>query len=115
MKILDDSEAAETFTVLDWNILCDKYATPTLYKYTAARALEWEYRRDLIMSEIKNHEADFLCLQEVDIKQYEEFFTIDLSKKGYEGVYWPKSRYKTMNDTDRRQVDGCATFYKADK
>ena len=51
----------------------------------------------------------------MDIGQYEDYFVKHLSGLGYDGVYWPKSRYKTMNDADRRLVDGCATFYKSDK
>ena len=54
-------------------------------------------------------------MQEVDTAQYEEYFYEELQDQDYEGVYWPKSRYKTMNDTDRRMVDGCATFYKRSK
>jgi CCR4-NOT transcription complex subunit 6 len=51
----------------------------------------------------------------VDIAQYEDYFIKHLEGQDYEGVYWPKSRYKTMNATDQRQVDGCATFYKKSK
>jgi CCR4-NOT transcription complex subunit 6 len=107
--------SVETFSVLCYNILCEKYATERLYGYTPAWALSWEYRKELILTEVMNYDADFLCLQEVDIAQYEDYFIKHLTAQDYEGVYWPKSRYKTMNDADRRQVDGCATFYKASK
>jgi CCR4-NOT transcription complex subunit 6 len=106
---------AETFSVLSYNILCEKYATERLYGYTPSWALSWDYRKELILSEVMDHGADLLCLQEVDIAQYEDYFMHHLTARGYEGVYWPKSRYKTMNETDRRQVDGCATFYRASK
>ncbi|KAF8893561.1 Endonuclease/exonuclease/phosphatase [Infundibulicybe gibba] len=112
---LASDPSVETFSVLCYNILCEKYATERLYGYTPAWALSWEYRKELILTEVMNYDADFLCLQEVDIAQYEGYFIKHLSAQDYEGVYWPKSRYKTMNDTDRRQVDGCATFYKASK
>jgi CCR4-NOT transcription complex subunit 6 len=105
----------ETFSVLCYNILCEKYATERLYGYTPSWALLWDYRKELILGEVMNYNADFLCLQEVDIAQYEDYFIKHLKAKDYAGVYWPKSRYKTMNDADRRQVDGCATFYKASK
>ncbi|EDR11685.1 uncharacterized protein LACBIDRAFT_142382, partial [Laccaria bicolor S238N-H82] len=106
---------AETFRVLCYNILCERCATERLYGYTPSWALAWEYRKDLILTEIINSGADFLCLQEVDIAAYEDYFTKNLAEHGYEGVYWPKSRSRTMNEADRRQVDGCATFYKADR
>lgn len=105
----------ETFRVLCYNILCEKYATERLYGYTPSWALPWSYRKTRILDELTKHDADFLCLQEVDITQYEDYFCVNLGKKGYDGAFWPKSRYKTMNEADRRQVDGCATFYKADK
>ena len=105
----------ETFSVLAYNILCEKAATERMYGYTPSWALSWEYRKELILTEIMNYEADFLCLQEVDIAQYEDYFIQHLKGQDYEGVYWPKSRYKTMAESDRRQVDGCATFYKASK
>ncbi len=102
--------------MLCYNILCEKYATERLYGYTPSWALAWgQYRKGRILDEVTKHETDFVCLQEVDIAAYEDFFTVNLGQLGYEGVYWPKSRYKTMNEADRRQVDGCATFFKADK
>ncbi len=105
----------ETASVLCYNILCEKYATERLYGYTPSWALAWSYRKGRILDEVTKHETDFVCLQEVDIAAYEDYFTVNLGQMGYEGVYWPKSRYKTMNEADRRQVDGCATFFKADK
>jgi CCR4-NOT transcription complex subunit 6 len=105
----------EIFSVLCYNILCEKYATERLYGYTPSWALSWEYRKELILTEVMNYDADFLCLQEVDIAQYEDYFIKHLKGQDYEGIYWPKSRYKTMGEADRRQVDGCATFYKASK
>lgn len=105
----------ETLSVLSYNILCEKYATERMYGYTPSWALAWNFRKDLIMKEVKQYGADFLCLQEVDTAQYEEFFLQNLFEDGYEGVYWPKSRYKTMKDADRKLVDGCATFYKSSK
>lgn len=61
-----------------------------------------------ILDELTKYDADFLCLQEVNITQYEDYFCVNLGEKGYKGPFWPKSRYKTMNDTDRRQVNRCA-------
>jgi CCR4-NOT transcription complex subunit 6 len=82
-----------------------------MYGYTPSWALEWNYRRGLIMAELLKHQADFLCLQEVQTAQYEEYFVPKLNNAGYEGVYYPKSRYKTMNEADRKLVDGCAIFF----
>ena len=114
-EVINSDPHTEIFSVLCYNILCEKYATERLYGYTPSWALSWDYRKELILTEAMNYDADFLCLQEVDTTQYEEYFIKHLQGQDYEGVYYPKSRYRTMSDADRRQVDGCATFYKANK
>ena len=113
--IMQGDAGAETFTLICYNILCERSATERLYGYTPSWALAWKYRRDVIMEEIKSRDADFVCLQEVEGAQYEEYFLEQLSDQGYDGVFWPKSRYKTMSDADRRLVDGCAIFFKSKK
>ncbi|KAF8588647.1 hypothetical protein K439DRAFT_1334624 [Ramaria rubella] len=114
-KAQDADPNTEAFSLLCYNILCEKAATSRMYGYTPSWALSWEYRKELILTEVMNYDADFLCLQEVDVAQYEDYFIPHLSAQDYEGVYWPKSRARTMGDTERRRVDGCATFFKASK
>lgn len=103
----------EPFTVMTYNVLSDKLATPSMYAYTPSWALLWSYRRERILKEIINSEADIICLQEVEAGEYEDFFLPSLSKV-YGGHFWSKSRAKTMAESDRRRVDGCATFYRRD-
>ncbi|KAJ7268647.1 Endonuclease/exonuclease/phosphatase [Mycena haematopus] len=105
----------ETFKVLCYNILCERAATAKMYGYTPTWALVWDYRKARVLQEVTDSKADIVCLQEVDMGQYEDFFSRHLAELGYEGVYGAKSRYKTMQDSDRRQVDGCATFFKKDR
>ncbi|KAJ3726915.1 Endonuclease/exonuclease/phosphatase [Lentinula raphanica] len=108
--------STETIKVVCYNILCQRAATVRLYGYTPSWALAWDYRRELIREELLSHDADFICLQEVDVTSYEDFFLKHLSDAGYDSVYWPKSRAKTMsNENERRYVDGLATFFRADK
>ncbi|KAE8228510.1 hypothetical protein CF326_g6554 [Tilletia indica] len=115
----DEDEAPEpspeSFNLLTYNILCDRYATSQMYGYTPSWALSWDYRKELILQEVMSYSADVCCLQEVDIEQYEDYFLHHLSQQDYEGVFWPKSRARTMRDEERRHVDGCAIFYKANK
>ncbi|KAG9122650.1 Glucose-repressible alcohol dehydrogenase transcriptional effector [Ceratobasidium sp. 392] len=106
---------AETFSALSYNILCERCATTTMYGYTPSWALNWSYRKELILSEILNYGCDFLCLQEVDIAQYEEYFTKKLDEQKYSGIFSPKFRARTMNETERRRVDGCAIFFRSEK
>ncbi len=54
-------------------------------------------------------------LQEVETEQYRTLFQPELQSLGYEGIFSPKSRAKTMNEEDRKYVDGCAIFWKFDK
>ncbi|KNE95645.1 hypothetical protein PSTG_11010 [Puccinia striiformis f. sp. tritici PST-78] len=103
---------SETFTTMCYNILCERYATDRMYGYTPSWALNWEYRKDLILQELMQYGADIICLQEVDVEQYEDFFVQSLKDQGYEGVFYPKSRARTMGSEERRHVDGCATFFK---
>ncbi|KAK4047702.1 Glucose-repressible alcohol dehydrogenase transcriptional effector [Microbotryomycetes sp. JL201] len=102
----------EQFSLLCYNILCEKYATAQMYGYTPSWALSWDYRKELILTEVMNYAADIICLQEVDIEQYETFFLENLSRHEYDGVYYPKSRARTMSGDEKRHVDGCATFFK---
>ena len=115
MHVLDDSDAVETVTILSHNILCDRYATRTQYKHTPARALQWEYRRDLVFEEIKELNADIVCLQEIDQENFNEFFRKELAILGFKGFIWQKSRARTMIEREAKLVDGCAIFYRASK
>ncbi|EFI28250.1 glucose-repressible alcohol dehydrogenase transcriptional effector [Coprinopsis cinerea okayama7 len=115
-EAIENDPTVETVSVLSYNILCEKYATERLYGYTPSWALAWSYRKHQIMKEITEHGTDIICLQEVDIAQYEDFFSRDLEEHGYAGAYHPKSRSRTIhNESDRRLVDGCAIFYKSSR
>jgi CCR4-NOT transcription complex subunit 6 len=109
------SATEERLKVFSYNTLCSKLATNTLYGYTPSGALNWDYRKEQILQEIQASEADFICLQEVDSDSFKEFFSMKLAYNGYKGVFWPKSRARTMSEKDAKVVDGCATFYKANK
>ncbi|XP_073790360.1 CCR4-NOT transcription complex subunit 6a isoform X3 [Danio rerio] len=98
-----------------YNVLCDKYATRQLYGYCPSWALNWEYRKKSIMQEILSCSADIISLQEVETEQYYNYFLLELKEQGYEGFFSPKSRARTMSESDRKHVDGCAVFYKTDK
>jgi CCR4-NOT transcription complex subunit 6 len=105
----------EKIKALSYNTLCYKMATQQMYGYTPSGALSWDYRKEQILQEIQASDADFLCLQEVDNESFKEFFSMKLAYNGYKGVFWPKSRARTMAEKDAKVVDGCATFYKGSK
>jgi CCR4-NOT transcription complex subunit 6 len=101
--------------VFSWNILCDKYATPQTYGYTPNAALNWDYRRECILNELRVRDADFLALQEVSTDAFKEDLSPPLAQMDYRGVHWPKSRAKTMSEKDAQGVDGGAVYYKQSK
>lgn len=106
---------ADSFSVLSWNILCDRAATAAMYGYTPSEALAWQQRRDMIFDEMTGRNADIMCLQEMDVENYHEFFRPNLASEDYKGVFYPKSRAQTMGEKESRNVDGCAIFYKNTK
>ncbi|CAB1325253.1 unnamed protein product [Coregonus sp. 'balchen'] len=104
----DQTRPSALFSVMCYNVLCDKYATRQLYGYCPSWALNWEYRKKSIMQEIMNCSADIISLQEVETEQYYQYFLPELKEQGYEGFFSPKSRARTMHESDRKHVDGCA-------
>jgi CCR4-NOT transcription complex subunit 6 len=118
--VLDETSSSsngptDKFTVLSYNTLCDQSASPSHYGYVPTRVLAWEFRRDLILNEIRSHDADIACLQEIDQGNYNEFFREQLAYNDYKGVYWPRGRAMGMHEEEARGVDGCAIFFKASK
>lgn len=51
----------------------------------------------------------------METEQFYSFFLPELKRDGYDGIFSPKSRAKTMAESDRRYVDGCAIFYRTAK
>ncbi|KAB0801978.1 hypothetical protein PPYR_04164 [Photinus pyralis] len=103
------------FTVMCYNVLCDKYATRQMYSYCPSWALNWDYRKKGILDEIRHYSADIINLQEVEMDQFYSFFLPELKQDGYDGIFSPKSRAKTMAENERKYVDGCAILYRTSK
>ncbi|CAH0399255.1 unnamed protein product [Chilo suppressalis] len=55
------------------------------------------------------------CRQEVETDQFYNFFLPELKQDGYDGIFSPKSRAKTMGESERKYVDGCAIFFRSAK
>ncbi len=103
------------FTTMCYNVLCDKYATRQYYGYCPAWALTWDYRKKLILDDIKNFNADIIALQELETEQFYNFFLPELKQYDYDGIFSPKSRAKTMAEQDKKHVDGCAIMFKTSR
>ncbi|CAN3373394.1 hypothetical protein DIURU_000324 [Diutina rugosa] len=109
------SESPDTFTMTSYNTLCQHYATPKMYKYTPSWALNWEFRRNQLKEEVLRLGSDLLCMQEVEARTYTEFWVPLMRDLGYSGVFFNKTRSKTMSEQDSKKVDGCATFFRTSK
>ncbi|XP_041111564.1 CCR4-NOT transcription complex subunit 6-like [Polyodon spathula] len=115
LKERDQMHPTALFTIMCFNVLCDKYATRQLYGYCPSWALNWEYRKKGIMEEIVSCDADIISLQEVETEQYYTLFLQALKERGYDGFFCPKSRAKLVSEQERKHVDGCAIFFKTEK
>lgn len=59
----DRTRPTALFSVMCYNVLCDKYATRQLYGYCPSWALNWDYRKKAIIQEILSCNADIISLQ----------------------------------------------------
>jgi CCR4-NOT transcription complex subunit 6 len=64
---------------------------------------------------ITKFDVAYIFLQEVETEQFYNFFLPELEREGYDGIFSPKSRARTMTEADRKHVDGCAIFYRRSK
>ncbi|OLY82698.1 Glucose-repressible alcohol dehydrogenase transcriptional effector [Smittium mucronatum] len=108
-----DQNSENIVSIVSYNVLCSQYASPSHYGYCPSWALSWDTRKETIMSELLSLNSDIICLQEVEACEHEDFFNVKLKEAGYDGVFWAKSRARTMSEKDRKSVDGCSTFYKS--
>ncbi|ROW16049.1 hypothetical protein VPNG_02501 [Cytospora leucostoma] len=111
----DSPPSLERVKIMTWNILCEKYSTTSMYGYTPTGALSWEYRKDAILQEIRERDADIVCLQEVSVDAMQDVFHPQLAANGYKGLQFSRSKAKIMGVKEANAVDGCAVFYKARK
>ncbi|XP_010148893.1 PREDICTED: protein angel homolog 2 isoform X2 [Eurypyga helias] len=103
-----ESEAKFDFTVMSYNILSQNLLEDNshLYKHCRQRLLIWTYRFPNILQEIKQLDADVLCLQEVQEDHYRTEIKSSLESLGYH------CEYKVRTG---RKPDGCAICFKTSK
>jgi exonuclease III len=98
--------------IMTYNVLADQNAfdfgvsgkvAHSYAEYLTPQVLKRERRLPLILHEILAHQADVVCLQEVDEYVYETLFKSALRHAGYDGFFTSKE-----NEGSR---EGCATFW----
>lgn len=105
-----------SFTTMSYNILCDRSVINDRFSCCPKWALDWGYRRQVILEQLLESNADVIALQELEASQYEQFFKPQLAILGnYAGIFEPKSRFKSFEAHRQPRVDGCAIFYKYNK
>ncbi|KAK7307387.1 hypothetical protein VNO77_40401 [Canavalia gladiata] len=92
------------FSLVSYNILAQAYVKSTLFPHSPSSSLKWKLRSNAILEVLKNLEADFFCLQEVD--EYDSFYKGKMQDLGYSSVYMKRNGQKR---------DGCGLFYKHDR
>lgn len=97
-------------TLASYNILASVYCSESFCPHCPDWARHWNYRRDNILRDLTNMNADIICLQEVQFEHYKDFIKPELEKRNYSALYKQKTR-----DGLEDKIDGCAIFYKADK
>ncbi|KAL2305977.1 hypothetical protein Nmel_003876 [Mimus melanotis] len=102
------SETTFDFTVMSYNILSQNLLEDNshLYKHCRQRLLFWTYRFPNILQEIKELDADVLCLQEVQEDHYRAEIKSSLESLGYHCEYKMRTG---------RKPDGCAICFKTSK
>ncbi|NXN79790.1 ANGE2 protein, partial [Bombycilla garrulus] len=102
------SETTFDFTVMSYNILSQNLLEDNshLYKHCRQRLLFWTYRFPNILQEIKELDADVLCLQEVQEDHYRTEIKSSLESLGYHCEYKMRTG---------RKPDGCAICFKTSK
>ncbi|KPI93870.1 2',5'-phosphodiesterase 12 [Papilio xuthus] len=103
-SILKDS----SFRCVSYNILADLYCDSdftrsVLHPYCPPYALQIDYRKQLILKELKGYNADIYCLQEVDKKIFNNSLEPFLNSIGLKGLFYKKG--KTVSE-------GLACFYR---
>lgn len=84
--------------------------------YPPTWILNPDYRRtkENILHNICSFNVDILCLQEIEIYNYEDFYRDQLDLRcEYDSTFSPKGRSKNIPES--KTVDGCATFWKKTK
>ncbi|XP_068089049.1 protein angel homolog 2 isoform X2 [Hyperolius riggenbachi] len=96
------------FSVMSYNILSQDLLedNSSLYDHCRRPLLFWNYRLPNILRELREFNADILCLQEVQEDHYQQQIKPSLEALGYSCEY--KSRTGS-------KPDGCAICFKSDK
>ncbi|XP_068454923.1 protein angel homolog 2 isoform X2 [Clinocottus analis] len=100
--------AAFDFSVMSYNILSQELLQDNVYLYRHCHpgVLAWSHRLPNLLAEIQQHDADILCLQEVQEDHYEDQIKPALQALGYQCEFKKRTGSKP---------DGCAVVFKTSR
>ncbi|ETO10218.1 hypothetical protein RFI_27159, partial [Reticulomyxa filosa] len=105
-------KSSHNFRVLSYNCLAPIYCNEHAYPYVNSHVLNWDYRKYNITREILRYCPDIICLQEVQLNHFEEFFQKEFQEHNYEGIFRTKTRDSIR---EKRSIDGCAIFFNKNR
>ncbi|EAN33735.1 Endonuclease/Exonuclease/phosphatase family protein [Theileria parva strain Muguga] len=94
-----------SFRVMSFNALAQSLVDDK-YVQNDKRTMSWDHRREEILREISQSNSDILCLQEIDERDYLEFFKPKTEALGYNSVYKRKLQNK---------LDGILTLFRSQR
>ena len=83
-------------SLVSWNILAPKWASPAKYTWTPPNVLAWDRRQRAIVENLATIDADIICLQEVQVDLWEEL-NANLGELGYEGILQDTGSHPVAN------------------
>jgi mRNA deadenylase 3'-5' endonuclease subunit Ccr4 len=95
-----------SFTAMSWNVLARRYTDPQRLSNCPDYALQWGYRKEIIMEDLVNFSPDLISLQECEDDAYDTVYHPELKGEGYGALF--EKRSGVLHD-------GCAMFYKKSK
>lgn len=102
----------DVVSVGTFNILSNRWAAQLTY--APSWVINPEFRREGILQEVVLYNVDVLCLQEIELCSFFDFYKEQLEMRcNYDSIIYPKGRVKTV--PDKKNVDGCAIFWRRSK
>ncbi|XP_074582973.1 carbon catabolite repressor protein 4 homolog 4 isoform X1 [Curcuma longa] len=89
------------FSFISYNILAQVYVKSSYFPHSPSSCLKWKARSESVLTDFKNLNADFFCIQELD--EYNSFYKSKMESLGYSSLYIKRVGKKR---------DGCGIFYK---
>ncbi|GJQ66889.1 hypothetical protein Trydic_g7911 [Trypoxylus dichotomus] len=80
----------KSIRIVSYNILAERYTDDEQFSYCDPKYLSIGYRKQVILEEVLNYKADLICMQEVDLEQYHDYFKNHFKNNGYIPVFYKK-------------------------